>query len=513
MTKKRDQIEPTDTNTPQKDFKKKSAKRRRQRGTGSIYKCYTNKKKTSWYYRLKLKTRDGDGNLRIRTVSLQNEDGSRCTTEQDAKKAAAEYQKILRAKSKIEITAAIAEDKQIIRRSGLKLPFVWDWFKGCPNRPDFSKKTEAKYEMFLRFFVEWIRREHPEIERVSDVSHDTAEAFMRYYWTKDEKGISAMTYNMCAQALRFIFKYLVNAEELDENPFEKIQHIPNEVVSRKEFSAEQVKMIFDGFQTGFFYETEVERIGKGRTRERMKVKQEYVPMFKDEMRVLFLLCRWTGCRGQDAALMEWKNIDLKGGEISFIPRKTARKTGGRSVILPIAPDLFKGLTDALEWREKNKAGDDYVLPKIAACYKPNDDGTPNQLSSGIQKSAMKLIRCAVGEETSEKDTGHRRKIAANVYGLHSFRHTFVSFCANAGVPLAVVAEIVGHGNPAMTNHYFHASIEAKKKAIAANVAPEDDVIDEPLSLRRKTIIEALQVADSGTIARIETILGILPQIE
>ena len=44
---------------------------------------------------------------------------------------------------------------------------------------------------------------------------------------------------------------------------------------------------------------------------------------------------------------------------------------------------------------------------------------------------------------------------------------FVSFCANAGVPLDVVASIVGHGSTAMTRHYAHISDEAKGKAIEA----------------------------------------------
>ena len=55
----------------------------------------------------------------------------------------------------------------------------------------------------------------------------------------------------------------------------------------------------------------------------------------------------------------------------------------------------------------------------------------------------------------------------NLYSLHSFRHTFVSFCANAGVPLDVVASIVGHGSTAMTRHYAHISDAAKDRAIQA----------------------------------------------
>ena len=129
---------------------------------------------------------------------------------------------------------------------------------------------------------------------------------------------------------------------------------------------------------------------------------------------------------------------------------------------------------------------------------------------------MKIIHCATGEETtaSKDRLQGQRKLAANVYSLHSFRHTFVSFCANAGVPLAVVAEIVGHGNPAMTEHYSHISTESKRSAIMAlpsfsTPAPQrqdDVVIDEPLSLQRKAIADALEKADSKVLDEVEQLL-------
>ena len=127
---------------------------------------------------------------------------------------------------------------------------------------------------------------------------------------------------------------------------------------------------------------------------------------------------------------------------------------------------------------------------------------------------MKIIRCATGlATTAGRDRLHgQRKLAANIYSLHSFRHTFVSFCANSGVPLAVVAEIVGHGNPAMTEHYSHISTESKREAIKAlpsiciTTSQDDDVIDEPLSLRRKAIAEALETVGSDVLDEVEQLL-------
>ena len=73
---------------------------------------------------------------------------------------------------------------------------------------------------------------------------------------------------------------------------------------------------------------------------------------------------------------------------------------------------------------------------------------------------------------TQSDTGRvnpktKTKRKAVDVGFHSFRHTFVSLCANAGVPLAVVQAIVGHTNAAMTSHYFHVSDDALKSAVAA----------------------------------------------
>ncbi|MBQ3097841.1 MAG: tyrosine-type recombinase/integrase, partial [Kiritimatiellae bacterium] len=51
--------------------------------------------------------------------------------------------------------------------------------------------------------------------------------------------------------------------------------------------------------------------------------------------------------------------------------------------------------------------------------------------------------------------------------FHSLRHTFVSFSANAGVPLPVVSSIVGHTSTAMTRHYYHENEETLRRAVSS----------------------------------------------
>ena len=229
--------------------------------------------------------------------------------------------------------------------------------------------------------------------------------------------------------------------------------------------------------------------------------------------------------------MEWSNINLERRLITYIPRKTARKTGYRKVTLPMKAELYDALLDAVKWKGNNKAREDYILPNVADRYKRNP--------SGVQKDVMKLIHCATGEETtaSKDRLQGQRKLAANVYSLHSFRHTFVSFCANAGVPLAVVAEIVGHGNPAMTEHYSHISTAAKQEAInalpflkeipvsaetsgpaeAADATADEGEIDvtaniviespDPLAELRQQAIAGIQKAKKRTLQKILALLG------
>ena len=54
-----------------------------------------------------------------------------------------------------------------------------------------------------------------------------------------------------------------------------------------------------------------------------------------------------------------------------------------------------------------------------------------------------------------------------VYGFHSLRHSFASFCAEAGVPKATLLSILGTDSDIADKYYTHVSEESQKKAIAA----------------------------------------------
>ena len=54
-----------------------------------------------------------------------------------------------------------------------------------------------------------------------------------------------------------------------------------------------------------------------------------------------------------------------------------------------------------------------------------------------------------------------------VYGFHSLRHSFASFCAEAGVPKAVLLSILGTDSDIADKYYTHVGEDAQQLAITA----------------------------------------------
>ena len=420
----------------------------RSKGTGSII-----KKDNRFYFRARTDEQE-------KYTLLRDLQGKPVTTKPDAEKAAALLTPTLHAKSQEDIAEFLLAARDLGQAPKVPIEQIWTVFMSQTSRPDSGPATLLKYQSVLGMFQIWLRENKPELTHLSQVDEAIVREFFGFL---NRKGISGRTYNGYRQALHLIFKHLLPVLEIERNPVDQIANKSKDSVSRKEFTEEQVEAIFKGFETGFFYETEVEKLTAGRNRVREKKTLEFKPMNPEQLKVLLYLCCYTGCRGQDGCLMRWSNIDLQRNQVTYTPMKTARKTG-KTVVIPLHPDLRKALEEAKSWQDTNQKGQDYILPAIAKRYQYNP--------SGIQKDVMKVIRCATNLATNTDEYPGKRILKANLYSLHSFRHTFVSFCANAGVSLDIVAEVVGHGSPVMTRHYAHISDVAKTAIL--NALPSQD---------------------------------------
>ena len=177
-------------------------------------------------------------------------------------------------------------------------------------------------------------------------------------------------------------------------------------------------------------------------------------MNKAEIKVVYYIGMYTGQRLKDCALMQWRNIDLEQKRIWVKQFKT-----GKEVLIPIAEPLLAVLQEARKWQT-----DTYVCPKVAARYQIVDERGKEIGDSLVNIDVLRVIKW-IGLEPSVATPGRKRK--ATVYGFHSLRHSFASFCAEAGVPKAVVVSILGADSSIIDRFYTHVGEEAQRAAIEA----------------------------------------------
>ena len=179
-------------------------------------------------------------------------------------------------------------------------------------------------------------------------------------------------------------------------------------------------------------------------------------MNKPEVRVIYYLGMFTGQRMKDCILLRWNKINFKLKRIWVKQFKT-----GKEVTIPIAPKLLEVLQGALAW----KTGEaDYVCPHIAIRYNKTNALGKNVGNNLVNIDMLRVIRW-IGLEPSVAVPGRDKKVT--VYGFHSLRHSFASYCAEAGVPQATVLSILGADSEIVNKYYTHVGDEAQRQAIAA----------------------------------------------
>ena len=177
-------------------------------------------------------------------------------------------------------------------------------------------------------------------------------------------------------------------------------------------------------------------------------------MNKEEIRIVYTIGMYTGQRLKDCVLLQWQNVDLPHRRIYVKQFKT-----GKEVSIPIAPQLYDALMEAWQWKCNQ-----YVCPKSAERYNKTNAEGKNVGNNLVDIDVLRVIRW-IGLEPSVSVPGRKKKMT--IYGFHSLRHSFASFCAEAGVPKAVLLSILGTDSEIADKYYTHVGNDAQEKAIAA----------------------------------------------
>lgn len=157
-----------------------------------------------------------------------------------------------------------------------------------------------------------------------------------------------------------------------------------------------------------------------------------------ELKTLFVIGAYTGMRMGDCQRLKWEMVT----DDKIIIRTSKTK---RLAAIPIHPKLREALGD------RKISG--YVLPGIA------------EWSAGrIGREVIAHFR-KCGFEQPKKNESYKRSSA--LVGFHSLRSTFITRLGSAGIPLAVVREMVGHVSEDMSQRYFRIDGAMAQRAIAA----------------------------------------------
>jgi len=164
---------------------------------------------------------------------------------------------------------------------------------------------------------------------------------------------------------------------------------------------------------------------------------------------------YSGQRLGDIVSLTWDNIDIERNELRLRTRKT-----GKRLTIPIASPL-RAHIDSLPVTDELGSP---IHPRAFAMMKRQ-----GILGNVSNQFADLLAAAGLREKLIHRRTGNGRsgRRASNDLSFHSLRHTAVSLLKDAGVPQAVVQELIGHDSKAMSALYTHVGQEALSKAVAA----------------------------------------------
>lgn len=319
----------------------------------------------------------------------------------------------------------------IIRRTGGELVeehTVCDWFADWLANKAKSKapSTVKEYRVTLSGFERYLaKRADQSLELV------TARDVLSWRDSLISDGLHPTTVNNRVKILRMPFAVAVDQGVLRVNPAgaRNVEPLPAE---RK-------------MEKGVFTLDDV---------------QKMLEVSPDDWKGAILIAYYTGARLRDVTNMKWESVNLHERTLSFIPMKTARRgTKPKKVTLPIHPNLEAHLL-VLPAPNSGKAP---LFPTLAGRGTGGKGGPGTKGGLSLEFRAL-MESAGIQPEVEYADAeGRGRKIMKRSF--HSFRHSFNSALANAGVNQELRQQLTGHASAEVNKLYTHHELEVMRTAM------------------------------------------------
>lgn len=303
---------------------------------------------------------------------------------------------------------------EAIPKSGLPIRSAWTTYletaKGA-GIGDVAKDTLRKRKLHFHALAEWLERERPIVQNVQDVDGPAAAAYAAHLAAK---GLSAKTRQITIADLSTVWKTLGLASDDIRNPWPALRPRNTDSKRHPAFTrAEEARVMAAARKRG------------------------------DGWPLMCLLGRHTGLRYGDIATLSWADIRLDKGIIDIIPRKTTRHR-----VRVVVPIEAHSLAPALASARKSAKGNGLLFPRHAAAY----------LSTGMGPKGSRFAEILAAAKLDPLDG----------YTFHSWRHTFRTRLAEAGVSTETAMRLCGHTNARTSATYDHAThLDELASAIAA----------------------------------------------
>jgi integrase len=352
---------------------------------------------------------------------------TRSTIRKEAERLAAAFEEAARKKRTARQTREVIADlhKEItgeeIRSSSFR-EFATSWLER--KAPETAKNTHAFYRNATAKFSDFLG-EKADADLV-DISRDDVLAFRN----SEAKQLASKTVNHELKVLRMLFRSARRDGAISDDPSEFVDTIRQSSESkRRPFTISELRAVLSNAD--------------------------------DEWKSMILFGLYTGQRLGDVATLTWHNVDLLRSEVRLVTKKT-----GKRLILPIAPPLRAHI-------ESLSAADESDTPLHPRAYaivtrQGKSGNLSNQFADLLAQAGLRQKKAH--RKMGNDGVGRGRGSGAGGLSFHCLRHTAVSMMKDAGIPAAVVMELVGHDSEQMSEHYTHVGKEALQKA--ANSLPD-----------------------------------------
>lgn len=393
----------------------------------------------------------------------------------DQKKAIAraqQYLPIIKAPTTELISAHVKHAKGLSSiKPIMELNRAWEVYSQLPDRA--TPATVSEQESYRTTFKEFVDFIGDDAKGIGEITPEIADKYAQHMRRQD---IAVDTHNRKIRRLKKIFNVLKDYRDND-NPFTASSLFRKE---REEQNNGGIRRL------SFTREQEGELL-------QVLEDEHHKVMNKPEIRVIYHLGMFTGQRMKDCVLLTWDRVDLNRKRIWVKQFKT-----GKEVTIPIALQLLEVLNEAHGWKKDN-----YVCPNVAERYNQVDGKGKNTGNNLVNIDVLRVIKW-IGLEPSTEVPGRKKKVT--VYGFHSLRHSFVSHCAEANVPKAVVLSIIGTNSDIVDKYYTHIGEEAQEKAIMAISGRNGGISAEDRISKALALIDTSEDKPGIILQKIEKIL-------